>query len=135
MTKADTACETVLVYDAVCWTGFKISATTGEGIVYSTRISFHLLMLCSRNYQTWLFYKHRLKKKSLRHVLTNFLAIFTVILRIHTNNVVMLSNDSYKSATDIHARTITAARDEIHEKNSRIHLGQITKQIDKLQRI
>ena len=31
------------------------------------------------------------------------------------------------------ARRITAA-DEIHEKNSRIHLGQITKQMHKLQR-
>jgi hypothetical protein len=52
-TEADTACETVLVYDMICWTGSNVSATTAGDIVLSTEISFHVLIFCSRNYQTY----------------------------------------------------------------------------------
>jgi len=33
-----------------------------------------------------------------------------------------------------HGKKNNSSRDEIHENNSRIHLGQITKRMDKLQR-
>jgi hypothetical protein len=52
MTDADIACETVWVYDMVVGQGPNFSAMTAGGIVYSTQISFHGLVFCSRNYQT-----------------------------------------------------------------------------------